>query len=98
MSFPASFGYSVAEMSRLVTFALAFLLFQSAFAAMPVKNFPLVDQNGKPFQLHDLKGQSVFVSFVFTRCPLPTMCPLTVTRNKELFQKWKQAKSTKPVR
>jgi len=62
------------------------------FAATPVKNFPLVNQDGKPFQLHDLKGKPVLVSFIFTRCPQPQMCPLTITKSKQVLNLWKKQK------
>jgi len=68
-----------------------------AWAAEPVKNFPLVSQEGKPFQLHDLKGKPVLISFIFTRCPLPKMCPLTITRNKQVLQLWKKQKGLPPL-
>ena len=35
----------------------------------------LVDQEGKPFSLADLRGQTIAVTFIFTRCPLPDFCP-----------------------
>ena len=35
----------------------------------------LVDQEGKGFSLADLKGETVGVTFIFTRCPLPDFCP-----------------------
>ena len=35
----------------------------------------LVDQEGKGFSLTDLKGETVGVTFIFTRCPLPDFCP-----------------------
>lgn len=69
-----------------------------ALAGEPVKNFPLVNHEGKPFQLHDLKGSSVLVSFIFTRCPLPKMCPLTVTRNKALLAEWKKQGMKPPLK
>jgi protein SCO1/2 len=35
-----------------------------------------VDQSGKPFSLRDLRGQSVVMSFIYTRCGDPRECPL----------------------
>lgn len=75
---------------------LASLAFANPEPSKP-KNFPLVNQDGKPFQFGDLKGKYTFVSFIFTRCPLPKMCPLTVTRVKELQRKWKAAPGNKPL-
>ncbi len=78
---------------------LAFLFMTSLLVASEApKNFPLVNQEGKPFQLYDLKGTHLFVSFVFTRCPMPKMCPLTVTKTKSLVSKWKEQGSQPPVK
>ncbi len=48
----------------------------------------LIDQEGQPFQLKQLEGQNVLVSFMFTHCPLPEACPLTLELNKRLSKKW----------
>ena len=60
-------------------------------------NVPLVNQEGKPFQLYDLKGEYLFLSFIYTRCPFPKMCPLTVSLNRELFEQWKTTKPKRPL-
>lgn len=36
----------------------------------------LVDQDGRPFNTHRLKGRALVVDFIYTRCPLPDQCPL----------------------
>lgn len=41
---------------------------------LPATHF--VDQRGKPFDLAALRGQVVVLSFVYTRCQDPRMCPL----------------------
>ncbi len=41
-----------------------------------VPDIPLVDQRGKPFSLRSSRGRLAIVSFIYTRCPDPTMCPL----------------------
>jgi len=38
-----------------------------------IKSFSLIDQDGKPFTLEDLKKHVYIVNFFFTRCP--TICP-----------------------
>ena len=43
-----------------------------------VPDFTLVDQNGKPVRLSQFRGQPVAVTFVYTRCPVATACPITV--------------------
>ena len=66
--------------------SLWFLLFNLvALSADVLPNYPLVKASGKPFQLYDLKGQFVLVSFIFTRCPLQKMCPLTITLNQRVL-------------
>lgn len=40
-----------------------------------VPNVTLVDQDGTPFQLADLQGRRVVLTFIYTRCPLPDYCP-----------------------
>ncbi len=69
-----------------------------ARAEAPLKNYTLKDQNGKSFQLTDLKGSYLFVSFIYTRCPLPKMCPLTMSLNRRLFTAWKKSASTVPLK
>lgn len=51
-------------------------------AALP--SFPLVDDAGHPFNLGELKGEPLFLGFVFTRCPVADACPMTMARLKEL--------------
>jgi cytochrome oxidase Cu insertion factor (SCO1/SenC/PrrC family) len=41
-----------------------------------VPALPLVDQAGQAFSLEDLRGNAVVLTFIYTRCPDPTMCPL----------------------
>ncbi len=40
-----------------------------------VPDVRLVDQDGQPLQLRDLRGSAVALTFFFTRCPLPDYCP-----------------------
>lgn len=41
----------------------------------PVPDFALTDQQGRPFRFSDLRGRVVAVDFIYTRCPLPDVCP-----------------------
>jgi|688.fasta_scaffold305900_2 protein SCO1/2 len=68
---------------------LFLLVSVTAFAA-PLPNLEAVDQNGKPFKLHTLKGNYILISFVFTSCPMPKMCPLTMRLNKQTQALWKK--------
>jgi protein SCO1 len=40
-----------------------------------VSDFALVNQDGKPLHLHDFRGKTLLVTFIYTRCPLPDFCP-----------------------
>lgn len=40
-----------------------------------VPDFELVDQNGRGVRLSQFRGRTVAIQFVYTRCPLPDVCP-----------------------
>jgi protein SCO1 len=40
-----------------------------------VPDFQLVDQKGRTFRAADLLGKVVAIDFIYTRCPLPDVCP-----------------------
>jgi len=40
-----------------------------------VPDVPLVDQDGQTIHLKDFSGKVVLVTFIYTRCPVPTFCP-----------------------
>jgi cytochrome oxidase Cu insertion factor (SCO1/SenC/PrrC family) len=46
--------------------------------------FTLTDQDGRAVTLSELRGKPMAVTFFFTRCPLPTMCPLIITTTARL--------------
>jgi protein SCO1/2 len=41
----------------------------------PVPDFTLTDQSGVRVRLSDFSGKVVAVDFIYTRCPLPDVCP-----------------------
>lgn len=41
-----------------------------------VPNYGLVNQDGKDIKLHNYRGKTLLVTFVYTRCPLPEYCTL----------------------
>ena len=41
----------------------------------PVPDLVFIDQQGKERRLSSLKGRAVAVTFIYTRCPIPTFCP-----------------------
>jgi protein SCO1/2 len=40
-----------------------------------VSDFELRDQNGQTVRLSDFRGKVVAIDFIYTRCPLPDVCP-----------------------
>ena len=40
-----------------------------------VPDLALINQDGKTFSLSDFKGKAVLLTFIYTRCPVPTFCP-----------------------
>jgi protein SCO1/2 len=40
-----------------------------------VPDFELTDQKGKRWRLNDHRGKLVLVQFIYTRCPMPDVCP-----------------------
>jgi protein SCO1/2 len=42
----------------------------------PLPDFTLTDQNGGSVRLSDLRGKVLAIDFIYTRCPLPDVCPL----------------------
>ena len=49
-----------------------------------VPDFSLTDQTGKTIQLSRLRGEPVAVTFLYTRCPVATACPLTTAKFSKL--------------
>lgn len=45
-----------------------------------VPDFALVDQTGKTVKLSQFRGEPVAVTFAYTRCPVATACPMTMTK------------------
>ncbi|MFN7920798.1 MAG: SCO family protein [Bryobacteraceae bacterium] len=41
----------------------------------PVPDFALTDQQSQPVRLSQFRGRVVLVNFLYTRCPLPEVCP-----------------------
>lgn len=47
-------------------------------------DFTLLDQTGKPVSPTRFRGKQVVLNFIFTRCPIATMCPAATMRMMEL--------------
>ncbi len=43
-----------------------------------------IDQDGRAMRLADLSGKAVLLSYVYTSCPIQTMCPLTTKKMAEM--------------
>src|ERR1700759_2335234 len=57
---------------------------QALAPAKPAFDFHLVDQDGKPFQLSQMRGKTVLFSFGFTHCP--NVCPTTLSDLAKVYQ------------
>jgi len=51
-----------------------------------VPDFELIDEQGHPTRLSDYRGRVVAIDFIYTRCPLPDVCP-RLSANFALLQK-----------
>ena len=49
-----------------------------------VPNFTLVNQDGKPISIHQYHGRALALTFIYTRCPLPDVCPLMTSNFAEV--------------
>jgi protein SCO1 len=49
-----------------------------------VPDFSLTDQTGHAFRLSQMRGEPVAVTFLYTRCPIATACPMTAARFAKL--------------
>ncbi len=56
-------------------------------AGEAVPDFNLIDQDGRKFRLSDLRGKAVVLTFIYTRCPLPTFCPLMMKNFSQLQER-----------
>lgn len=53
--------------------------------------FTLLDQEGRPVVMSRFRGRKVMLNFIFTRCPIATMCPASTQRMSDLQQAAKAA-------
>ena len=50
----------------------------------PIPDFALTDQTGHTVRLSQFRGNPIAVTFLYTRCPIATACPLTATKFAKL--------------
>ena len=48
----------------------------------PAPDFALIDENGQPFKLSDLRGKWILLAYGYTHCP--DVCPLTLSRLRDV--------------
>ncbi|MCU0770517.1 MAG: SCO family protein [Verrucomicrobia bacterium] len=49
-------------------------------AGDPLPDYAFVSERGQAIRLSQFRGQALALSFLFTRCPVPTFCPLTARK------------------
>jgi len=54
-------------------------------------DFELVDHQGAPFRLSENRGRLVVVQFLYTRCPLPEVCPRLAASFGSLQRRFQEA-------
>jgi protein SCO1 len=57
-----------------------------------IPDFVLTDQTGHPVRLSQLRGEPVAVTFLYTRCPVATACPMTTAKFSRLDAMLEQRK------
>ena len=62
-----------------------------------LSNVTLLNINATATSLNDYSGKYVFISFIFTRCPVPNMCPAVVIKNGVIARNFKDNDNVKLV-
>ncbi len=57
----------------------------------PVADFRLSDQQGREVRLDEFRGKVLAVNFIYTRCPLPDVCPRLSANFAVLQRRFQQA-------
>ena len=55
----------------------------------PVPRTAFIDQDGKKREIGSFQGSAIVLTFMYTRCPMPTMCPLMDRHFATIQQKLK---------
>lgn len=53
-----------------------------------VPDFAFTDQDGKHISLHQFRGKTLMVTFVYTRCPFPHFCPRMSSNFGEIYKQF----------
>ncbi len=70
--------------------AVAPVRFSAGGRAMPgamLPDFGLVDQHGRDVTVRERAGRVLLITFLYTRCPLPDLCPLMVRHLERVRQR-----------
>src|ERR1039457_4802006 len=65
-------------------------------AALP--DFGLTDQDGRTVRAADLRGKVVAIDFIYTRCPLPDVCPRLSANSICAARWWRSISSIRAAR
>jgi protein SCO1/2 len=57
---------------------------------MPLPDFQLMNQSARPVRLSDFAGRIIAVNFIYTRCPLPEVCPRLSANFAHLQKRFRQ--------
>jgi protein SCO1/2 len=55
-------------------------------AGEDVPNFALTNQDGKKISLQEFRGKTLFITFIYTRCPFPEFCPRMSNNFNEIYK------------
>ena len=58
-------------------------------------NATFLDMDSNTFSLEDSDGKFRFISYIFTRCPMPNMCPAVVAKNQYLAETFSEISKIK---
>lgn len=81
-------------MTRQLIYILVLGMTVPLFAEVPPRplpSFKFTSQEGKEFIIGDLaEAHNLVITFVFTSCPMPRMCPLTLNIAKQAIEEWEK--------
>ena len=55
-----------------------------------LSNYTFLDLYGQEIKLDDYKGKLKFISFIFSRCPMPNFCPAVIWKNQYLINQFSE--------
>lgn len=88
---------------RQVLKYLHILAYFFVFSVQPVlgadlKEMKFIDHEGQPASFSQWQGSYILLSFVYAHCPMPEMCPLTMSTNKKVHADWLKNGKPFPLR